>query len=104
MRLSFAGLGDTVSCDADGNCATYDSSGNYVSGSFSTPTNPGISNLCTTADCMATGTPLPTNPLTGQPVSTTTAAALNTLSNNSTLIVAVCAIGGLLFAVMSGKK
>jgi hypothetical protein len=61
-----------------------------------------ISDLCTDASCMMTGTPLPTNPLTGQP-SSALASTANTLSNNSTLIVAICAIGGLLLA-MTGKK
>lgn len=89
------GLG-ALTCDVDGNC--YDDS----TGVYSTPANPGA-NLCTTAACMMTGTPLPTNPLTGQP-SASLAQIQNSLSTNSSWIVPAVAIGGLLLALLTGKK
>ena len=85
----------SFTCD-DG--STPDLYGNCADGT-NVNTNPGTpTGLCTSAACQMTGTPLITNPLTGQPSSTLTVAA-NTLSNNSTLIVAACAILGLLVAM-----
>ena len=64
--------------------------------------DPSSPSSCQPGVNLMTGAPLATNPITGQP-SSTVSSTENWLSNNSTLIVAVCAIGGLLVALLQGK-
>jgi hypothetical protein len=96
MRVTLAGLsalalGDSISCDQDGNCI------DNTTGVFSTQQSPGPATLCTDASCMMTGTPLPLG-------SSSLAAVQNTLSNNSSWIIPAVAIGGLLLAMLGSKR